>query len=575
MSRLLARFRRAAVKPFVLLAALIPIAGGGVLAYNFFFNRPGESAIQLLPQDALVVVTLDTNPSPEQAVTFKRILDAVEREGLLPEMDKALTEVMDKSPVAAELRPHLSKSFALAALKGPEGGNPDMAVLLAVKQADKVAAILGKHGAKATEEGVELFALRKPETRAALIGPYLVLSDRAAPLARIQAVQRDKSPSLDKSPDYQQARASLPKDANLMVFVSPAGMKELADQVKEAAGVAAPETRFFTLGLTVRDSGLEITGQLPTADKPDSPFARLADMAPLDPTALDRLPPGALGVFALSQPGKLWAPVRQAMGPEDAGDEMDEALEDFEDETGLSVERDVVPALGGNLVAAVYPDAEKPTESADVLIVVDESGGANPAELAEKLRLKVESEEDVEFVGEPTAGHKSWYLSEPVEGKSLCYGEVGKTVFLSSNRDLLRRALEAQSGGAAGGEALPSSALAGMRKALLPGAQLALMVDLRGVLNTFRKPLEEAMADLEEEKLTFDDVAGIFGGGDPGLTLSGKYDRQVAAFQLFIPLDYDRVIRLAGMGARKLADPNSGVRLQPSDSPEVKWDLSH
>lgn len=638
LHRLVSRCRRAAVKPFALLAALIPVAGGGVLAYNFFFARPGESAIQLLPQDALVVVTLDVTPSPEQASTFKRIQEAVEREGLMTHLDQAMTEAMDKSPALAELRPHLSDSFAMAALPraagAAEDAEPEMAVLLAVKDDKKALETLGKHGTKRSESGLDVWAIEKPKAEAALIGPYLVLAQKAEVLGRIRAVEQKKAPPLEKLPDYQQARASLPPDANLMVFVSPAGMKELQRSVSETAGLKAPESRFFTLGMTVRDAGLEITGQMPTLEKDGSPFRRLADVPAIDPAVLGRLPSGAYGVFVLSQPSGLWAPLREALevsgegdhsppppavelkptevpaspdpAPADESDEaageaeegevgeerehaeppgaepgepapspvVEDALAEFERETGLSVEKDVVPALGGHLAVAVYPDATKGAEGWDVLLLLDDARGADPARLAEKLRLKLREEGGPRLVQEELRGRKVWVAAEPIEGKTACFAEAGKAVLLSSSRELIDRALEGWD--ATGGGLGAQASFTGMQKALLPGAQVALMVDVRALLEAFRKPLEEGMGEMAGQDLTFDDVAGLFGAkdGGVGLTLSAKYDGQIAGFQLFLPVDYDRAIRVMAVGARR-AGEGAGPAKAPAEGADPKWEFTH
>lgn len=206
--------------------------GGGVLAYNLFFNRPGESAIKLIPQNALMVVTLDTTPSPSQVPTFKRIFDAVKREGIETEIDKAMTQALDKSPVAAELRPELRESFALAMLPSAsaEPKDEDAVLMLAVKDPGRAAGILGKHSTKGKEGGLDVYKLNQAEAHVALVGPYLVCSKSTARLAQIEDVRQGKSPALEKSADYQQARASLPEDANLMLFLSPEGLKKMAKQ---------------------------------------------------------------------------------------------------------------------------------------------------------------------------------------------------------------------------------------------------------------------------------------------------------------------------------------------------------
>src|SRR5689334_20708697 len=88
-----------------LLLVLLIIVAGGVLAYRHFFNRAGEAAIQLIPQDASLVVTLDTNPSPDQVSAFNRIKDAIKTEKLDSGFDEMLTGMFSNSKFGQEMRP--------------------------------------------------------------------------------------------------------------------------------------------------------------------------------------------------------------------------------------------------------------------------------------------------------------------------------------------------------------------------------------------------------------------------------------------------------------------------------------
>lgn len=542
-NRLLAR--RGAAKPVVALALLLPVVAGGVLAFNLFFNRPGESAIRLIPESAMMVVTLDTTPSAEQVPTFTRILNAVKREGLEAELDKALTSALDKSPLAAELRPELSRSFALAMLS-----KEDTVVLLAVKDPKKAVGILAKHTTKSTEAGLEVYKSDKTPGAAALIGPYLVFAKNAASLAQVESVRQGKTAPLEKNADYQQARASLPKDANLMVFVSPQALKELAKESKQVNLQAMEATRYLTFGMTVRENGLELVGQVPTALAPDSPLRGLGQVVALDPGVLKKLPPGALGVFAFSQPGKLWEPVTGAALTADQREEMQSDLAKMESDLGLSVQKDLVPALGGNLVVAVYPDAVQPTRSVDLVAFVDDANGSDPAAVANRLRAFL-AKHEVQLQEQERGDLKMITAAKPISGKSVCYTQSGNAVLFASTPDLLESAFRtySQAESASDSSLLSTPSFSGMQSEVVPGAQTMLMVDVRRVLETLQPEIEKSMGG--DRDLKFEDLLGLFGSPNSGLVASGKYDGQSGQFQLHVPLDYDRLIHLVGVGARK------------------------
>jgi hypothetical protein len=550
LTRLLRRFHRGAIKPVAIFAALIPVVGGGVLAYNIFFDRKGEAAIQLVPQDAWGVVTLDLTPSTEQIPTFKRILDAVKAEGLEAEADKAITKMMEDSPLMAEVRPHLDRSFAVAMLKpAAEGNQPEVAVLLATKDPGKVSGILGKHGKKAPQQGLDVYHVEKGDANLAMVGDYLVASPKAEGLLAVNAIHGKKAPSMAESADYQQARASLPKDANLMVFVAPAALEQLNKQNKSVTGFSMPTTRYMAIGLTIRDKGLELSGQTPTNVAADSAYKSLGQIAAVSPDALKKLPEGAFGVYAMSQPGKYWDPVKTEMykSPE-AKEKAEDGIKDFERETGVDVEEELVPALGGNLLVAVYPNQKDPTGVPEFLAVADDTNGADPAAVAEKIRSAAAKEGHALKPREITGG-TIWATPEPIEGKTACMAQSGKGLLVASSTDLLEKALASY--GSASGGLMAEPSFAAMQAMAVEGAQSLVMVDIRRVLTTLRPMIEPQLASAPGMK--FDDVLELFGGEGTGAVFSGRYDGNVASFQFFLPLSYEKAVHLIAVGAKSAA----------------------
>src|SRR6266550_1313263 len=57
-------------------AGMLVLVLAGAMAFRYLFYRPGESAIQMIPADAISVITIDLQPSPMQVPVFKRISDA-------------------------------------------------------------------------------------------------------------------------------------------------------------------------------------------------------------------------------------------------------------------------------------------------------------------------------------------------------------------------------------------------------------------------------------------------------------------------------------------------------------------
>lgn len=411
------------------LSALLLLLGvaGGLVAYRHFFNRAGEAAIQLIPADAMMVLTVDANPSPQQTITFKRIEDALKREQADVQFDKAITSVLQNSPVGKEIRPYLRRNMALALLKANgQGttGTPDAVVLLAVTEPGHVKEILAKYGRQNTQDGVEYYQLQQQNTDAAVIGDYLALSDKPAVLARVESVRSGATESVAHLPEYQQARTALPSDANLMVFVSPRALAEAQERGK-AAGIANPwqNTRWMAFGMTVRERGLDAVWQMPMDAQAVPGAQNLSSVAPLNDETFKRLPAGAYGLMAFSQPGKYWNWIEDSTKNDPkASQSLNDGVAAFEKETQMSVPRDIVPGLQGHLVLAVYPDATSPQAGVDGLMVLDDANGADASALADKIRNYVEraSAKDgkgVRFVSEQRNGATIWALDDSTQDR--------------------------------------------------------------------------------------------------------------------------------------------------------------
>jgi hypothetical protein len=406
---------------FPALLVLLVLAAGGVLAYRTFFHRAGEAAIQLIPADAMLVATLDTTPSPQQVALFKRIDDAVQREKVDTHIDKLVTSSLTNSNLGKEIRPQLKNSFALALFRAAGAGRanePDGVALLAIKSPGKMLDILARYGQRQAQGEMEYFQLPKEKMAATVISEYLVLSDKPDSLARIFSVYRRETPSVTTLDEYKQARESLPADANLMLFVSPRGMAQLAQTGEKQQVVRlAPlkKARWLAAGMTARDRGLETVWRMPMEGGQTVP----PPVAALDNDLLKRLPAGPYGLMAFSQPGRYWDWVSATASTDStARKTLDAGLDSFEKETGLSVPRDIVPGLTGDLVLAVYPNADGNRSAVDGLMVVNDANGADPAALAEKIRASVESHSakdghsSIHFLESRRDGITIWTLDE-------------------------------------------------------------------------------------------------------------------------------------------------------------------
>ncbi len=417
------RHRRGGSK-FATLLVLGGMAAGGVYTYRRFFQRSGEAATQLIPVDAQMLVTLDLTPSAGQALTFKRIGDAIKAEHLDTRIDDLVTKSLSNSPLARDLRPLATGSTAYAMLKATGGAghanawDGDSAFFMAVKDAGQTSEILARDAQKSNVNGLDYYKIVGDTHCMAVIGNYLVTADRPQDLTRIEEVRRGELPAISTLPDYKTARAGLPADSNMMLFISGDAITQGMRQGMEAAGqrgLAAhnpsAHAHYIAVGMAIRDGGIDAVAEVPLDPPAGAEGDSLSHIAPLDPNIWRKLPNGAYGLIALAQPGKYYSYVTaMTNGDADARRQMAEGVASFERETGLSVTRDILTGLNGNAVMAVYPDADNPRSSVDGLIVLDDANGADPAALSDRVRGYVER------ASGQSGGHPLHFTSENRNG---------------------------------------------------------------------------------------------------------------------------------------------------------------
>jgi hypothetical protein len=600
------RFRgRAGKALFIAVASVCLTAVVGYAAYRMLFDRPGEAAASLIPASADIVVTLDTKPSDRQASTFKLIADALEREGIAKRFDDLFKGLFDGSRIASHIRPHLSRDFAFG-MWDPNSADPHFVVLCALSDEGAVREVLDTRGIRRSG-GVYAIGGSQVPAFAKLVDGYLAVSNATTGLEHLEEVRTGREPPVTKVAEFVSARASLPDDANLMVFVSPRAMREMNEDASRETGASAFRgTEWLAISATIEQEGIAFDWHMPMKASSAKGLQALAGIPALSYESFESLPDGAFGVFALSQAGSYWDWVKEtASADPSAREEMQSGIADFEKETGLNIDEDILPALGGQQLIAVYPGPPGGKEFVDGLVLVTDARGANPAALADKVRALVErksAEEGapVRFVESKIGDVTVWSLdaqtqkelvdslsgvmvqpadlgkapapevvmmrgdgaphsspanapasSEPapaLKEKSVLYAQLGDAVLIASSRGILNRAISARQSGRSLAQ---DPAFSAMRAQAVAGAQSVMMVDLRRILEELRPMLEDSLSN---GPIKAEDILGMFGESG-GLVVSGRYDGDVALCRLLLPLNFENVVRVVGELIR-MAEPH-------------------
>ena len=545
----------------------------GIYAFRAVFARPGEATLQLMPADALAVASLDLNPSPGQALTFKRIDDALARNGVKEPFQRSILDLVEHAPEAKPLRELTTRSASVCLLKSSEG-KQDMQMVLFMPLTDGAAAkdVLAHHGYQRYWKGTSYYVLPHSQSGMMVEGETLVISTAPWTLHEVAEVEAGSVAPITKSKEFTDARALEPDDANLLLFVSPRLMAELSKQTGAKTG------GWFVAGVTVQDGGVALDGHGKFDDPDKAPFKQIASMAPLRPDLEQVLPAGAYATIAYSQLGKVAQAIESSFEQGGHSKDLDSFKKKLSDSMGIDADADVVPAFMGDAVIAAYPTVE-PEGGIDLLAVVDNQNNADPASLADKFKAFVDrqAEKDSDMGrdwSQPMAatGGEAFRLSDKVQdelrksitghpnahdplkydvlggNKTVAWAKVNGAVLIATSKELLNQAIDAYQGK---GPSLRSDDLLKAADDTSDGSQAIGAVSFSRIATGLQNTLDESKMDDDARKV-FDMALTAFRGLKQPLAIRGKVSPDGnTSGSLFVPVDYDGLIDFIGSLAHK------------------------
>jgi hypothetical protein len=555
----------------VALGATLLASLAGAVAFRGLFARPGEDALRYVPASAMIVATLDLSPSASQAIAFKRIDDALVRNGLNGMMESSLIDLFEPSAKGREaLRPLVLRHGAVAILPTESGKISDGkgVAMLAVSSGAEAQKALEREGEARYFKGLKYYKLRNGSQIYMVVDDLLIVGQEPASLYAVKQTRDGQTPNITSVAAFASARSSVADDANIMVFMSPKVMTEAPK------GTEAFMADWMTVGLAIRDGGIGLSfgGAMDPSKEPA--LAALGKIAPVRNDLFRVLPSGMYGAVVYSQPGKALEAVEQGFAKDaDMKKGIREMEQSMRKEVGMDLRKDVLPAFLGTTVLAAYP-AASPASGVDALIVIDDLNGADPANAVDRFTHWVE--EQIEKEGAPEvmfnrreANGVTYYrltesqeesLRESVSGehgdtapfrknplggeKTIAWAIIGKGVIASTSQALLDRAVASYRAGT--DNLTADTRFAGIESDVVDGSQQIGMFSLARIAEGVKNTIDESKLDKDSAK-TWRSILASFETLDQPFTTkmrlmpSGRF-----AGGTFIPLDYDKVLDFAG-----------------------------
>ncbi len=458
--------KRRLLLPVVSVAAVVCVGAG---AYTrSAFDRPGESALSLVPAEATGLLVMDFTPGVRQLGAFRQIAASAKSANVGKTFDETVTSLVNDDLWVQKLIPFTRRSLVIATMPGPEkiGGNARDSwyernfLIVPVSDVSSVQTILAKHLHK--KNGYYAIPNFGSDLALGMVQNNIVVGSSAKVIDLVRTCAWGTHASIVDQAEYRVARKQLDYDANLMGFVSTSVVGP-HDQTP-----ASPSKAWLAGGMAIRDEGISFSFNYPVDNNEWQAYKALSAMAPIRNDILTQLPAGAYAVTALSQPSAIWNSLKlAAKGNAESERTLREFATSAERELGLNFERELIPALGGTSVVAVYPSSEKPTKGLDILIYSDAANGADPSKLIEAVRRYTAShvvpktKPEASFEPIDIGSDRGYHLASGVradaekqlaeelpegtarkvfKGKTVAYAMVGDTLLISTSDALLKLA---------------------------------------------------------------------------------------------------------------------------------------
>lgn len=275
-------------------AGALVVGGLAFLGYRIYLNEVDDSAIELVPPDAVLYANVYLNPSTRQKQALRDLLRHFPAAGSPEEARTRVEELLDDAlaglglEFGRDVEPWLGRQVGLYVRAGEAPGDPTIALLVATKDADAtrdaVAAAMDETGddpEARSYEGVS-YEVTQDGTAVGIVGDFLVVASGPDEIeASVDAVD---GRSLAETVRFTEATAALPSD-RVALFYS--NLEPLLGRLRREQGVPFDEAEAAAVlgspgaaAAYLRPNGIVIDASFPgTGGRPGHILAGLPETA--------------------------------------------------------------------------------------------------------------------------------------------------------------------------------------------------------------------------------------------------------------------------------------------------------
>jgi hypothetical protein len=555
------------------------LAMASVYGFNKTFPRNGEAALSYLPDNASVVTVVDLQPSMGQYMAFRKIAESLDAHGFSAKAQDGLKMIYDQVPQAKELKPYILPSMAFAAVaptggRMAAGGDPSGIALISISDPSAVEKIISRGQPAPVAGKIAMYLQTGSPLYAGVVDKYLLVSSDPKAAEVVENVRSGGQGSIANSSSFSGMRNNIDSDANIMVFVTKSGAEALRS-FGAPSSAELNDYSTYAIGCAIRDKGISITSFAPASDHPTPISAAMMSVQPLRSDLFNHLPEGPYGLWAMSDPAKYYDAVKTTIFQSpDTKSMFDQSDESFYKQVGLHVDDAVHLGLSGDAVVAFYPKLGGPVQGCNLLLEFDEENGANPAQVAERLRASIpnifhDDQKDVPVFADTNYGgakmsvisgktkvdadktfheedaNSSFNFDQLMDDKTVAYATINNVLIISSSEDLLRRAIDAQQqkGNLLSSDSELASAGASIGDAQVLGAgSLGRFAD--GVDSFIR--WDQLQKESPAQAKFWKGFVTMFKQFKQPIVNTTSFTQKGIVSRAFIPMDYDATISMLG-----------------------------